>query len=335
MYGKKVKLKEYKQRVDFDINDIDPYEVFHRYTGHIPNVKKHIKSPFKQERTPSFGFYIDKSNVLKFKCFATGHGGNCIDFVSILYGIDYKEAIVKIINEVYGDKQISGNKVQSTNVYVKPLHGVFTPKADVKIEVILREWLIHDIKYWKQYGLTIDDLEKHNVYPCKQVWIYNDNMYYNYRSAKDLCYRYLINGRYKIYRPMKEGKGKWLSNMTKKDVQGFNLLPEKGELLVITKSLKDVIVLRKHLGIESISFGSESVTISKVTADYLYTRFDNIVLFYDNDEAGLINMERISKLTNIPFISISKELNTKDPADLYRDYGKEIFKDVITKLLGI
>ena len=94
------------------------------------------------------------------------------------------------------------------------------------------------------------------------------------------------------------------------------------------------MVLRKHLDIDSIAFGSESVTISKVSADYLYTRFDNIILFYDNDEAGLINMERIAKLTGIPYISLPVELEAKDPSDLYRDYGKEVFKEEINKLLG-
>lgn len=333
-YGRRIELTESRGRFsDFKIEDIDPYEVFHTYIGTVPNVNKTIKTPFKSERTPSFRFYVSKEGILKFKCYSTGHGGNCIDFVAALYNIDYKEAIVKIINEVYGDKKVY--KVQGTTAYVKPTPSVYVPKAEAKIEVILRDWVIEDIDYWKQYGLTIDDLYKYDVKPCSQVWIYIDKMYYNYTTVKDLCYRYLINGRYKIYRPFIMKKGRWLSNMTRKEVQGFAQLPEKGELLVITKSLKDIMVLKKYLNVDSISFGSESMTVTKEIADYLYTRFKTIILFYDNDEAGLTNMERISKETNIPYVSIDVELESKDPSDLYKKYGKFAFQDVITKLIGI
>ena len=101
-YNRRVELHKYKRRDDdFKLEDIDHYEVFHAYTGVIPNVNKAIKTPFKSERTPSFRFYISREGVLKFKCYATGHGGNCFDFVAKLYNIEYKEAIVKIINEVF------------------------------------------------------------------------------------------------------------------------------------------------------------------------------------------------------------------------------------------
>src|SRR5690606_12979161 len=58
-------------------------------------------------------------------------------------------------------------------------------------------------------------------------------------------YSYQIDDKFKIYRPFSpDKKYKWLSNTRIDNIQGMKQLPERGELLIITSSLKDCMVLR-------------------------------------------------------------------------------------------
>ena len=61
--------------------------------------------PFHAEKTPSFTLFPGKDGVWRFHCFGCGVGGDVIDFVSKLQGVDTAEAI-KILN---GDRAAGRN----------------------------------------------------------------------------------------------------------------------------------------------------------------------------------------------------------------------------------
>jgi hypothetical protein len=332
MYGEIIEPEE-----DFGPENIDDGLVYSFYLGIIPQTGKMFKSPFrvngKTERTPSFNFFVKEGKIL-FKCFSTGYGGDCIHLVRLLKGLSFRETILKIKEDLYSDRDLHSVKIQGRDVPIDEIHRIDrTEKPCANIQVKTREYDLDDIIYWSQYGVTKEDLIKWNIKPCDEVWL-NDAIWYTKRK-KDPCYRYVINDKYKVYRPRCIGKGKWLTNSTKGDVQGVRYLPEKGELLVITKSYKDIVVLNKHLGVNAISFSSESEAISEKTIDYLYTRFDNIVLWYDNDQPGIEQGELRSEQTGLPNVYIPIEYKATDPSDLYKTYGKEVFTEVSRKLLNI
>ena len=86
---------------------------------------------------------------------------------------------------------------------------------------------------------------------------------------------------YKIYSPY-EVKNKWLSNTKKTDIQGYNQLPNKGERLLITSSLKDVMCLHAA-GYNAIAMQSEMQMPSEKLISELKERFNTIDILYDND----------------------------------------------------
>ena len=224
----------------FDVKSIDDELIFYTYLKYIPKLNKAYKSPFKHENTPSFRFYINSNNELRFKCFSTGYGGDCIELVKLKYGLSGGEAILKI-KEDLGYSESKGITVY-TEQFVKDVKKQLVDKTETSqslIEVLTKELTLEDIIYWSTFGITEQDLEYYDVKPCAQVWL-NNRLYYQYRKT-DPCYRYRISSSYKIYRPTRSGRGKWLTNATTKSIQGFRFLPKKGGLLVITKSYKDIM----------------------------------------------------------------------------------------------
>ena len=71
---------------------LDIERVFSFY-GYEPNRQGFVSCPFHSERTASLKIY-PKSN--SFYCFGCGAGGDVIDFVRLLYGLDFRQACVRL-----------------------------------------------------------------------------------------------------------------------------------------------------------------------------------------------------------------------------------------------
>ena len=70
--------------------DIDRVVSFY---GYEPNRQGFVSCPFHSERTASLKIY-PKSN--SFYCFGCGAGGDVIDFVRLLYGLDFGQACLRL-----------------------------------------------------------------------------------------------------------------------------------------------------------------------------------------------------------------------------------------------
>ena len=97
---------------------------------------------------------------------------------------------------------------------------------------------------------------------------------------------------------------------------------QKGDLLVVTKSMKDVMCLYS-LGITAIAPNSENLFLTESQFEKLSKRFKKIVVFYDNDLPGIHNMNQIRKKFNIDCIFIPRSYGAKDISDFHAKYGRE------------
>ena len=113
-----------------------------------------IKSVFHpSERTPSMWVFVDKGQY-KFKDFSTGKGGNKIDLVKELFSIDFSKAVFKIGQDYNKFITEKGEYSQST----------IKPEAKYKVDgVMVREWNNYDKKFWLQFNIGYDILDKFNV----------------------------------------------------------------------------------------------------------------------------------------------------------------------------
>jgi len=303
-------------------------DIFKRYFGEFTTGCAYNSPLRKGDSNPSFNIYYS-DGILLYKDFAHSTG-DCFKFVQELYGLSYKEAINKILT----DFEIDKTKVVIPN-------RSFTNKTKVKESICLqiekREFSEKDINYWKQFYISRNTLDYYKVYSVSKIF---RNKYLFLSINKDvLCFAYLVNNNFKIYFPLNE-KYKWYSNIrfySIKDIQGFEQLDlyenkPKKELLIITKSLKDVMVFYE-LGIDSIAISSESVTLSKEYIDYLLEYYNNIIINTDNDEQGnkIIQSykDTYKDYINITYFQIPTTAGTKDPAEFVKKYDLQTLKNLI------
>jgi len=206
-----------------------------------------------------------------------------------------------------------------------------TPKKVVIIKKKSRNWMQKDVEFWSKYLISKKTLTIFAVTPISHYWI-NAN-----RFSTPLGYAYRIGLKYKIYSPYEEIK--WVSNTTKKHVQGFVQLPEKGNLVVLTSSLKDAMCMFE-MGISAVALQSEMQMPEEEFINALQERFKTIAVFYDNDfnkvdNPGQTMAIKICDKFKLRNICIPTELGVKDISDYIAKYESlDEAKKLIYDLLG-
>lgn len=302
---------------------------------YIPNLEigKAMNSPLRKDNIPSFGVFLAKHhNELFFKDFKLG-SGDCIKYVSLLLNIGYFEALSQIGYDFGLSDKYSLNKgLMSTareGIFNKSLDKSYKVEYKV-INVTNREWKERDINYWNKFGIDINTLEYYNVSPIKWLFI-NDNVYtvdrlaYAYQEYKDNKLTY------KIYQPY--SKYKWISNHDKTIHQGYTQLPETGKLLIITKSLKDVMSLCNVSKIPAIGLQNETVLTKESVINEYKDRFEKVITLFDNDQAGITLAFRYNMTYNLPMTLLPYKYKCKDFSDLVKKYGKDIANKILNNLL--
>jgi len=315
MWGRKLVSKENI------LSKISVYDIFKKYVNNFDDIHKLFKSELRTDKKPTCVIYKSGNN-LQYKDFGVPGTLSCFDYIKEKYGVTYYEAL-DIVNSDFNLNFIPNTSIKhipSTsiihNINIKDL-----PDKEVIINVEIREWNRLDKKYWKdKYEITSKDLKKFNVYALKSFWI--NGMHF---IADSLCYGYYLGlnelgeEQWKIYQPYSK-KCKWISNYSTTSIQGLNQLPDAGEFLIITKSLKDIIILSK-IGIPAIAPQGESSYLSEDLILELKERFKVIIFLYDNDIPGVNNALRNQNLYDIQAHFLP--LCTKDVSDYTEKYSLE------------
>jgi DNA primase len=264
---------------------------------------------------------------MKYKDFATGDTGNVVDLLQKMENLKYHEALKKIWNDVILQKSVSLRKASDKIVKPEVIENI--------IEVKKKNFTENDILFWSKYHITKDTLKLYKVFPISTFWM-NEIQANFFYTEKEPMYAYSIYDKYKIYRPYSRRLEKWRNNCSSFDIQGIEQLADNGDLLIITKSLKDVMVLHE-LGYNAIAPQSENSSIPKVIMDHLKLRFEKIIILFDYDEGGILGAKKLSEKYLIPYIFIPKHYldlyHIKDISDFIKEFGKEQTEIMIKELL--
>jgi hypothetical protein len=282
-------------------NHTSDEEIFRYYSGVIVKTGYKFKSPLRKDKIPTCNFFYTGSGILYLIDHSGHFSGNCFDFVMKMYNVSLKEAL-KIIASDFGiiaEKITVPPKVKYNNISVQ---------AKTKLQYASRKWNKQDVDYWGSYKIPIGLLNKAKVHPAQNIWI-NGNWSYSYRKS-DPAYIYDFgNGNIKVYFPLRKDK-RFLCNTD--ILQGWSILPKKGEILIITKSYKDVLVLHQ-LGYPSVAPQSETQMISKKQFEYFSKRFKTIYSLYDFDLTGVRTANKMKKNYGIkPLFFTNGRFGTQD-----------------------
>jgi hypothetical protein len=310
-------------------------EIFQHYIEDEVSLGKLILSPLRREKNPSFGFFVGEGNEVCFNDFKLGKG-DFIQFLRLRDGLTYFEALSKVANDfnlqddyvckIYPKSASDKDKVRIVkDDMLSKYTGYYLGKK-------AREWQSHDVLFWRQYGIGKQTLEFFNVQPISFIFI-GDKCFpadkYTY------CFIEMKDGieTYKIYQPFNENY-KWINNHNNSVWQGWTQLPEKGETLIITKSLKDVMCLYEVAKLPAIAMQSENVLPKRHIFEQLKSRFTDIELLYDNDfdknpNWGRIFADKFATEFGLVDSFIPSKYESKDFSDLVKNFGKEIANEIL------
>ena len=292
------------------------------YYLHLPVKKGLFRSPLRRDKQPTCSFYRNKSGTLIFKDFATGQHLNVFDVVQSIFKCNYFESLRIIANDfgIVRDNTLHKNpgKINLNPIKIKD-------KEISKIQIEVQEFTDGELKWWGKYGISKDILKRFNVYSCKHVFL-NDQLF---AESQQHCPIFGYYGKkyqglelWRCYFP-KRTSFRFITNWPSKKIQGYDQLPKKGKLLVITKSMKDSMCLYS-CGITACAPNSENLFIPDKVLEDLKNRFKNIVVLYDNDRPGLYNMAKIRKEhPELTYVFIPKRYGSKDISDFYKDHGRK------------
>lgn len=298
----------------------------------IPVKKGLFRSPLREDKRPTCSFFRNNKGTLMFKDFATGQ---CLDVFSIVqqtFRCNYFEALRIIAND-FGIIQSKTLQKNPGKINENPIK--IEDKEISKIQVEIQDFTELELKWWAKYGITPEILKKFNVYSCKHIFL-NGNLL---AKSQQHCPIFGYYGKkyhgielWRCYFPQRTSY-RFITNWPSKKIQGYDQLPKKGKLLVITKSLKDTMCLYS-CGITAIAPNSENLFISDNMLEELKSRFEIIVVLYDNDRPGLYNMAKIRRMhPELIYTYIPKEYGSKDFSDFYKAHKRAKSLELIKKFI--
>ena len=310
------------------------YEVVNKYLG-ISVVPSNINSILREDKNPSLCIFPYKDSLF-FKDFGTNQSGNIYQLLSLYWNIPLNQVYRKIYNDFTSVNYKScccKNRITKT---------IIKQKSNIDIKVKIREWKPWDIEYWSSYGINKQWLNYCDIFPISHIFLIHQNGEQIVISADKYAYVYIERKdnkvSLKIYQPYSTNF-KWMS---KHDASVWDLwtkIPDKGDKLIITSLRKDALCLWANTGIPSLSLQGEGYIPKEKVINQLKDRYKKIYVFYDNDFKNEVNNGRnygkaIADKFDLQQIEIPTEYKSKDPSDLYKNWGKEVFLNVINSLIN-
>lgn len=258
---------------------IDEYSLYCHYLGFDPEVRETYSSPIRvegEDKKPSFSFYNARPNLdieFMWKDGALDISGTIVQLIMCMYGLTFTQALVKLdVDFKLGFTNTTTVTQERIRIVKKP-----KPKVDATIAIVSKKYFTPQAKeFWLSFGISPETLKRYNVTQLESAVINGKDCYYSQAS-----FAYRIGEKYKIYSPFNE-QFKFLNNFPGTYAEGFSQLKKKSDLLIITKSLKDIMVLHE-LGYEAVSPKSETTMLPKEYFKWFDTHYKQVVILFDND----------------------------------------------------
>ena len=308
------------------LDKLDDYDIYSYYVGQF-KIGKLFNSPLRSDdKNPSFAIFKGMNGKLFFKDHGSGEGGNAIKFVKLYKGIQTRDELEReLLRIVRKMNPNSGNAIRTYSYSVD--------SGPTDIGIVRQPFTDVDKQYWKQFHISLDTLKKFQVFSIK-YFLCNRVVRGTYKENSPM-YAYKVDDKFKIYRPLASKYTKWRTNLTNWNVQGLSEIPkEGGNLLIITKSLKDVMCLYE-MGFNAIAASSETTFIPDNILQSLRSKWKHIVIIYDRDKTGMLEARKYSKQYKLDAIFVHKKFKAKDVSDAVKNNSFADVKKWLTKTLSV
>lgn len=302
------------------LDKLSDYDIYSYYLGSIKPGKL-INSPLRpDDKIPSFAIFPSRTGDLLFKDHGTGVSGNSLTFIKLYKGIENREELERELLKIV--RRVNPNLTSQKAVKVAE------NASETVIGIVRQQFTEVDIQYWNQFCISKETLQRFNVFSIK--YFLCNNIVRGVYKPDNPMYAYKVDDRFKIYRPLASKYTKWRTNLNNTNIQGYAQLPDSGNLLIITKSLKDVMCLYE-MGFNAISPSSETTFLPESILQSLKSKWKHIIILYDRDAAGMKNARQYSKKYGLDAIFVHKKFKAKDISDAVKANGFLCVKEWLTK----
>lgn len=325
---------------EFILKRIQQEQIFSFYLHHnsIELRKTIYCNDLRGDRNPTCSYDIGSSGDLLMRDFALGRSYSWIQVVMEFYLCTYQEALINIAEDFKLINNGSSNKSSfnsnsysiSNNIIINNI-----PKRLVEIKIKSEEWNKKNFKYWKDYGFKKETMDIFKIKPISAFWV-NDNLFYC-NNAFSYYHEFDQVHRRTILNLGVDKKYKWTKNTNDTHIQGYNLLPKNGDLLVLSKSYKDIASLFEY-NIPAVATNSEGVPFKLEKIEEFKERFKRVILNIDHDTPlALENSIKLSNLYEVPAIYLPETLNktSKDISGCRKDIGVKETGKLIKQLFNL
>lgn len=316
--GKAIQLSKSWEQILLEQDEIN---ILGKYLPEVKKLPCLIQCPYRIDKKPSLGLQFYQGRIV-YKDFSTNEKGGLLSLLKKITGKNVND-ICKDLDNCNVNNIIKINN--NTSIQIQNL----TNKQNV-IQIRRRDINDNDIYYWQSYGVNVNVLEKHGIYPIDYYWVNQ----YRFKSDKlAYAYRVVINRKvyYKIYQPLSE-EHKWTNNYPKDTISLERYISKTNKPIIICSSIKDALCLKCNInGLDVCALQGEGYNIPQSFFDKYKNR--KVFILFDNDKAGIKYSKTLSQKTNIPYIEIPKFDGGKDVSDLYKVQGRENFIAVMSNIL--
>ncbi len=295
--------------------------IFLKYFGDLPELGRKYRNPFRDDKSRGCWFWKASDGVIYLMDPATiKKAFTAIDIVSLYYRCDLRGAVDRVVQDF---KMDSYNPSEGEKLAL-----LMKERKLDKCQISWKERELNqkDLQYWIQYNITKEILNKYRTIGLEMFWI-NRDLAYIYNEF-DPAYGYLEGDWIKTYRP-RASKANKFRNDYPEILEGYEQLPEAGDLLILTKGRKDVMTF-SSIGVDSVACRSENTFPTSDQIEELNERFSNILIWFDNDRPGVDAAEELSSITG--WRSYWLQLKDKDPSDFVKNNGPVSLMEIVNTI---
>ena len=318
---------------DYILARVTEEQIFRKYCPVNFELNTAFCSPLREDTKPSFSIY-EGLNGIRYKDFATGESGSCFDFVTKIVNTEGFFNTLKRIANDFGLFNYKLNPLALASIVHKDKIRKLTRK---RISIKVRKWSKNDAEFWLQYHIPCKLLVTYNIVPVENYWINdkedNDILVYRYNKTNP-CYSFEFgSGVRKLYCPYSRDF-KWINNTNSGVYSGLYQLDKTGKVLVVTKSMKDVLVW-KVLGFNAVAPQTEASELNSDVIKDIKERFNKVYINFDNDSTGKewskINAEKYG----LEELFMPEEDNIKDISDYIKKKDMKKLKELINNMIDV
>jgi len=316
-----------------------------------------IKSPLRNDKNPTFNIYRPQTprweDQLLFKDY-NGESGNVFKFVKLFAFHNYSIRLESIQDIIYFiENKLNLNSEDPIRIDFKEIEddGKFNMNYGVKH---FEKWQDYHLEFWNNIGVSEKLLNYYRVRPVKYLLNNEGRKIKNFEYTNTFVY--WISDKFKIYQPYEENFKKFFNQCPKKIqyVQGIDYCFGRKKEILITKSMKDILVFQAHTKEweNIIAPHGEGYNIEEMLIYWILQNFKKITIIYDFDYTGVKASNKLRKqlkssrfyqdnIIRVRFISTHRVLKRgkmivpdKDISDYRIVNGEEKTKKLINYLLN-